>query len=116
MKIRFLSFAALLLLLGCFSAQAQLNTVVLPGTSATNVTFTLSGNHAFEILTIAVDPSVVVEFDNGTDTVTFGQGRLEFPYPFVFAGPGTVSLKKTSTGGDGGMVTYRLTGKNGSSP
>lgn len=90
----------------------QISSWIQPEGGTSSMTSTLSSNQVMEILSISVDASTAIEITIGEQTTTFGSGgNLVFPYPFIIAGPATVSFKKTSTGGSGGMITYRISPK-----
>ena len=90
------------------TSKAEMLSWVLPVENSTNITTTLSKGEVMEFVTVAGDSSLVIDVTANDRTITFGQGTLSFPYPFAVAGPATVTVRKTSTGGDGGLVTVRM--------
>jgi hypothetical protein len=92
-------------------SQSQLKTWVQPAGSSANLTNTISANQVIEILSVALDTATSIDVTVGGNTVTFGNGNLTTPVPFVVAGPATLTIRKTSSGGLGGLVTFRLSEK-----
>jgi hypothetical protein len=90
------------------AVQAQFNTVILPSAGIFAQTNVLGTNQVMEIMTTSFGASGVIDVTANQATVSFGQGSLLVPAPFVIAGPAMVVFRKTSTGGEGGLITYRI--------
>lgn len=94
---------------GLLSAQAQVVTWINPENAATNRSVVINSGQVMEVLSIVLDSSSSVQIISGTDELTLGTpGNPNVPYPLVIAGPTTVVFKKTSTGGQGSMLTFRV--------
>ena len=96
-------------LLGLLSANAQVVTWINPESNSTNHSVVINQGQVMEVLSIALDNSSSVQLISGTEEMTLGSpGNPNIPYPLVIAGPSTVIFKKTSTGGQGSMMTFRI--------
>ncbi len=94
---------------GVLSMHAQVTTWLQPTTVSTNMAITIEANQVLEILSLALDPSSSLDVVRGDQKVTLGSGgNPNLPYPLVLAGPATITLRKTSTGGQGSLMTFRI--------
>lgn len=113
---------AVCLLLPATGAFAQtpgrLMTWVHTSGNSINLTNTLATNQVMEILSTAMDTSSQIDVVVKEETLSFGQGGglLAPPIPFVVAGPATVVFRRTSSGGVGGLITYRISAQNMATP
>ncbi|MFN7138003.1 MAG: hypothetical protein ACK4UN_01545 [Limisphaerales bacterium] len=88
-----------------------LATWIFPPNVTTNQNLVLAPNQVMEVVSITLDNSASIDVTTGEgQTVTFGAGGNPLvPTPLVVAGPATVSLRKTTSGPHGSLMTFRVT-------
>ena len=97
------------LFVSLLSAKAQVVTWINPESNATNHSVVINSGQVLEVLSVALDNSSSIQLINGSEELTLGSpGNPSIPYPLVIAGPMTMVFKKTSTGGQGSMMTFRV--------
>lgn len=118
MKIFANVIMALFLLALTASAQTatpQFSTWV-QATGTVNQTNVLGANQVMEILSVAADETVGIEVSANGQTVSFGRRARDLgfpPSPLIIAGPATVTFFRISSGGVGGIISYRISEKTG---
>jgi hypothetical protein len=113
MKILLKTIAVLFLLTVSAVAQpatAKFATWVQPASDTINLTNALSTSQVMEIVSTMIDETISISVTANERTISFGRrpNDLAIPVPFVVAGPATVVFQRTSSGGLGGMITYRI--------
>ncbi len=89
------------------SAQ-QVKTWICPQSSAQSYTNTLAANQIMELLSGSFEPDSQIEIRRGTELFLMGNGGANINTPFVIAGPAIVTFRKTATGGQGTIISYRI--------
>jgi hypothetical protein len=98
--VLFFSFAA--------SAQ-QIKTWICPQSSANSLTNTIGPNQVMELLSGSFEPDSRVDIVQGDQSMFLGNGGGNLNTPFVIAGPAVITFRKTATGGQGTIISYRIT-------
>ena len=95
----------------CLSANThaqQIKTWMCPASDAGSNTNAVPAGYVLEALSASFEPDSQVEITIGKDTLRMGNGGANLGLPLVVAGPATVIFRKTATGGQGTIVTYRI--------
>lgn len=109
MKRLYKSLLPVLFVCCSFAASGQqIKTWMCPASSANAYTNTLAANQVMEILSGSFEPDSQVDIIMGQQTLRMGNGGANLSVPFVIAGPAVVVFKKTATGGQGTIISYRI--------
>ncbi|MDB6028839.1 MAG: hypothetical protein JWM68_5062 [Verrucomicrobiales bacterium] len=103
------AIALVILFIGFTASAQQIKTWMCPKSSAGSFTNTLAANQVMEILSASFEPDSQIEVTIGTDKLMMGNGGATLNTPMVLAGPAIIIFKKTSTGGLGTIISYRIT-------
>ena len=105
-------FVGAFLILACATPpmQAQqIKTWMCPASNASSYTNTVPAGYVLEALSASFEPDSQVDIAIGRDTLRMGNGGASLGLPLVIAGPAVVTFRKTATGGQGTIITYRIT-------
>ena len=91
--------------------QAQtVTTWIQPRNLTTNQTLLLGQNQVMEVMSLLLDNSTSIDITVEGQTLTLGRNGVNtyIPPTLVIAGPATVVMRRSVSGDEGSMMTFRV--------